>query len=168
MPEASLFTPDEFKKNFKRNKNGKKEAKIQLALCDKIKKDYPDIIFSCDLASGMKLPIHIAGLHKRMRSSRGHCDFFAAEPVYNGDVVYSGFFLELKKDRNEVYNKNGTFKKKLIKVKKDGVVVEEYDHIQEQWDMILKLREKGYFADFGMGLEDCIEKWEKYLSMKVK
>lgn len=166
--EASLFSVEEYKANFKKNKKAKKEEKIQLAFCDYIKKHYPDIIFSCDLASGLFLPLHIGAMHKRMRSSRGHCDFFAAETIYDGDLVYSGFFLELKRDYDEVYTKYGLFKKKMVKIKKKGIIVGEFDHIGEQWDMIQKLRLKGYYADFGLGFDDCVEKWEKYLSMRVK
>jgi len=158
--EANLFTPEEYKKNFVKNKKGKKEEKIQLAFCDNVKIKFPDVIFSCDLSSGMNFPMHIAARNKRMRSSRSHTDFFMAEP--RGE--YKGFFLELKKDAGEVYCKDGvTFKKKIIKIKKGGIVVEEYDHIASQWEMILKLRSKGYYADFGLGYDDCMKKLTDHL-----
>lgn len=157
---ASLFTPEEFKKNFVKNKKAKKEEKIQLAFCDFVKKDYPDVIFSCDLASGLHLPIHIGALHKRMRSSRAQCDFFAAEPMM--EINFCGFFLELKRDRDEVFTKDGRFKKKKSKELVGGVWM-EYDHVQEQVEMIRKLRRRGYYADFGLGLEDCIFKFQAYM-----
>lgn len=144
-------------------KKQQKETKIQIAFCDWVKKVYPEIIFSCDLSSGMRLPLHIAGMHKRMRSSRGHTDFFSAEPR---GTNYA-FFLELKKDIDEVYLKDGlTFKKCKTPIKKAGKIVGYYDHIQEQWDMICKLRERGYYADFGLGLQDCKDKFTAYMSQK--
>lgn len=138
----------------------KKEERIQMAFCKFVKKQYPDIIFSCDLASGLHLPQHIGKMHKQMRSSRAQCDFSSPEPMHG----YYGFFLELKKDRDEVYKKDGGFKKQTKKIKNSrGIVIEEYDHIEEQWNMIQKLRSKGYWADFGLGLQDSIDKFREYM-----
>lgn len=106
----------------------------------------------------MKLPKWIAASHKAQRSSRGFPDFFMAKAT----PIYQGFFLELKKDHEEVYKKDGGFKKKTSKVKVGKLTI-EVDHIQEQWDMIVRLRKEGYYADFGLGLEDCITKVNKYL-----
>lgn len=158
--QQNIFSPEEFKQNFVKNKKAKKEAKIQLEFCDYVKNNFPDVIFNCDLASGMNLGKHIGGMNSRMRSSRSQPDFFAAHPIFN----HCGFYLELKKDRDEVYKKDGGFKKHLKKIKNSkGVVIEEYDHIQEQLKMLERLRSKGYYADFGLGLKDCISKFRAYM-----
>ena len=146
-------------------KKGKKkhEEKVQLSFCKFVKKIYPDVIFTCDLASGLKLPVHVGALHKKMRSSRAHCDFSASEPK----LEYHGFFLELKKDSGEVFCKDGvTFKKAKTPIKLGNKIVGHYDHIQEQWEMIQKLRKKGYWADFGLGLQDSIDKFVAYMELK--
>ncbi len=137
-------------------KKKQKEENIQLAFCKHVKKEYPSVIFTCDFASGMKLPIFIAGKHKLMRSSRAMPDFSADEP----NSLYHGFRLELKID--SVYTKKGELKKQLKTIKKTG---EKYDHLKEQWEMILKLRERGYYADFGQGLEDCKKKFDDYMKI---
>lgn len=157
VEKASLFTVDEYKKNFKKNTKVK-EDKVQMAFCKHVKKTFPDVIFNCDLASGMNLGKHIGGMNSQMRSSRAHCDFHASEP--RGD--FKGFYLELKRDRDEVYRKDGGLKSAIKTNKKTG---EKYDHIKEQWEMIQNLRSKGYYADFGLGLDDCIDKMKEYMSL---
>lgn len=145
-----------------RRKNKHIEDNIQIAFCEFVKLQYKDVIFQCDLSSGMKLPIHTAARNKKMRSSRALPDFLMLEPR----GWFKGFALELKKDSSEVYKKDGSLVKKIVKVKnKRGVVIEEYDHVKEQADMLEKLRGKGYYADFGMGLDDCIQKITNYMSI---
>lgn len=146
-----LFTPEEFKANFKVNKKIKrKEEKVQIAFCEFVKSEYPDVIFACDLASGMKLPIWIAAANKKMRSERGHPDFNAAEP--RGPFI--GFYLEIKSDGVIVWNKDESLRKDK--------------HLEEQNYMLAKLRDRGYYAQFGIGLEDCKNQFKNYMDMERK
>lgn len=163
MNEGSLFTVDEFKENFKKNKRGKKELKIQLQVCDYIKARYPKVIFFCDLASGQKLPIHIGALHKRMRSSRALPDLFIAY-VKNKTILdrneYSGLFLELKKDGTR--RADGTIPPQWQKEKVNGVWV-KYDHHAEQREILSTLRSEGYMADFACGFDEAQKLIDVYL-----
>lgn len=149
--EPSLFTVEEYKENFKVNKKGKKEEGIQIAICNYIKKEYPDVIFTCDLSSGMKLPIWIAAKHKSMRSSRGLPDLFISRTVKSHDVIiYSGLFIELKKDGNSPFLKDGSLSKDK--------------HVQEQAAILQRLRFQGYSAEFAVGYEQAVKIIDEYLS----
>jgi len=153
--QNGLFTPRKVKAP--RRKSSKAEENIQIAFCKYVKVRHPEVIFFCDLTSGMKLPMHVAARNKIMRSSRGMPDFCA---MFRGKVM----FLELKKEKAEVYNQNGTFRKKEIIVKKGSIVIEKYDHVQEQEAMLKRFRSMGFYAEFGLGLDDCImhiDKWVK-------
>jgi len=144
----------------KKNRIPKEETlAIHIAHFLKAKK----LIYRFDLAADIKLTQGQAAKHKKLQmKERGYPDLFIAEPK-NG---YAGLYIELKKDKSEVFLKDGiTYKKAAKKVKnKRGVVIEEYDHIQEQLKMHDKLRAKGYKVVFGFGLKDTIEKIEEYLS----
>lgn len=142
--EASLFTADEFRKISKK-KSGKHEEKIQLAVCDYIRNQYPGVIFFCDLASGMKLPIWIASRNARMRSSRGLPDLFIAHRGLGGP----GMFIELKKDGTRL--KNGDMPKS--------------DHIKEQAEILHQLRTIGFRAEFACGYDEAVKLIDKYLGV---
>lgn len=155
--KASLFTVDEYKKNFKKNTKGKKEESVQIAICNYIKLRYPDVIFTCDLASGMKLPIWIAAKHKAMRSSRGLPDLFIAhckeERTFSHSsesvIFTSGLFLELKKDGVSIYKKDGNLRKD--------------EHLEEQAAILERLRNQGYKAEFAVGFEEAVKIIDEYL-----
>lgn len=158
--EASLFTVEDYKANFKVNKKGKKEESIQIAICEYLKLSYPNVIFTCDLASGMKLPIWIAAKHKKMRSSRGLPDLFIAHQkktygnVFSERVVHTnhGLFLELKKDGSSPFLKDGSLSKDK--------------HVQEQNKILQQLILQGYKAEFAVGYDHAVEIIDEYLSAK--
>ena len=146
----SLFTAEEYKANFKVNKKGKKEEKIQLQVCDYLRNTYPDLIWFCDLASGLKLPIWIAAKNKQMRSSRGLPDLFIAKPMsdkFIDKVGYNGLFIELKKDG--------------IRLKNGSLPTNE--HHAEQEAILVKLRALGYRAEFSCGYEESVKLIDEYL-----
>jgi hypothetical protein len=149
--QQNLFTPEEFKKNFVKNpkaKKEKKEEKIQLLVCDYLRANYPDVIWFCDLSSGLKLPIWIAALNARMRSSRGLPDLYIAKPkVDNKGLAFCGLFIELKRD--EVRLKNGN--------------LASSDHIKEQMAIGEKLRQMGYKFEFACGYTEAINIITEYL-----
>jgi len=95
---------------------------------------YRDAIFLSD-ASGLRMTIGQAMQWKKLKSDRGIPDLFIMEPKRG----YHGMMLELKKNKDEVFKKNGE--------------VRQSTHIQEQKAILDKLTEKGYCAVWGMGFE---------------
>jgi hypothetical protein len=151
--DSNLFTPEEYKENFKKNKKGKKEERVQLQICKYIKLKYPHVIFFCDLASGMRLPIWMGALHKQMRSSRGLPDLFIAYPkhvtVGNETFTFHGLFIELKREGVTVKLRNGE--------------LPADEHIREQAAILEKLRRLGYGSAFACGYNEAIKIIDEYL-----
>lgn len=134
-----------------RGKSKQKEEKVQIAICKYLRLQYPNVIFTCDLASGMKLPIHIAAKNKSMRSSRGLPDLFVAwtkPAMYEGDEGYGGLFLEIKTSKHRL--KNGGISKT--------------EHHSEQEAILKQLREQGYKAEFACGFDEAKKLIDEYLS----
>lgn len=126
------------------NINMKQEENIQIAVCTYLKLQYPGIIFTCDLSSGMKLTIGQAVKAKKMRSSRGMPDLMILEPRGN----HHGLFLELKNKGFKVLNKH------------DNWISE---HIKEQSYILHTLREKKYCAAFSCGFDEAKTIIDDYL-----
>ena len=83
---------------------------------------------------------------KRCRSSRGLPDMWILEPRKG----YSGCLIELKKPE-------------FILLKKDGFLRND-KHLQEQEEMQYRLRQKGYFCEFAVGVEEGKKIVDWYLS----
>ena len=128
----------------------KREESIQLAVCTYIKLQYPDIIFTCDLSSGMKLTIGQAVRAAKMRSSRGLPDIMILEPRGEGEFRYCGLMIELKSEK--AGNKNGT--------------VKATDHTREQAAILERLEKKGYMAKFAIGFSEAQQIIDFYLSIQ--
>jgi hypothetical protein len=122
-----------------------KEKDLHLVVTNYLRVRYPDVIFRTDFAAGMKLTIGQAMKHKRMQSSDAYPDIFIAEPKGQ----YHGLFIELKRDANCVYKKNGD--------------VRESEHIQKQYQMLKRLQDKGYKALFTFGYTNTISIIDDYL-----
>ena len=121
-----------------RNKNSKNyETKVQLALSEHIKDKYPDVIFTAE-SSGIKLTMGQSIVAKRCRSSRGLPDMWIMEAKKG----YNGCLLELKKD---------------------GFLMSD-KHLSEQAELQYRLRQKGYFCEFAVGLEEAKKIVDWYLS----
>lgn len=132
----------------KQAKTGKEtEYDLQVMLVDHLLKNYPSVIFRSDLG-GIRLP---PGLIKKVnRLSVGSAkrkedqgekiaypDFFIAEPIGG----WFGLYIELKREkRGYCAGKNPLYKQ----LKND-------EHVREQAEVLLRLREKGYYADFAGG-----------------
>lgn len=149
MEQQNIFSKKEKLGRVKRN--SKKEENLQLKVCGYLRENYPGVIWFCDLASGMKLPIHIAARNKAMRSHRGLPDMFIAcinkkvsELDYN---KYNGLFIELKsKDA----------------AKKDGTPTSS-EHVREQAEVHKRLEEAGYKAVFACGFDQSKAIIDDYL-----
>lgn len=117
---------------------------------------YPKVIYRFDLAADMKLTPGQARRHKMLHPRRGYPDLFIAEPmprcVDGGwDQEYNGLFIELKKDGIKLKKKNGEWAS---------------DHIAEQYDMLDRLRFRGYRAEFAVGYKQAIKLIDEYLGGK--
>ena len=140
---------------------------------------YPGVVYRFDLAADLKLTPGQARKHKKLHPYRGYPDFFLAKPKrrdisvmidftavdMNGKkfkpeiVVANGLFLELKKD-GETLHPGPRAKKRFLSL--DG---KEYknEHLREQADVLFKLREEGYAAEFSIGFDETIKKIDEYL-----
>jgi hypothetical protein len=121
------------------------EKNVHLLIINYLKTHYPNVIFRTDFSSGMKMSIGMARKHKSLQYSNAYPDLFIAEPR-NG---YHGLFIEIKKDPS-------------VAIKKDGEL-RDNKHLQEQANMLERLREKGYYATFGMGYNKTISIINTYL-----
>lgn len=125
---------------------GMSEKEVQKALADYIATKYPTVIFHSDFGSGMKMSKGQAMLQKRMNGGkRAFPDIQICEPRRGKH----GMFLEIKKEGVRIFKKNG----ELV----------SNEHITEQYRLLDRLRDRGYHAEFGIGLDDCIKKVDDYL-----
>ncbi len=124
----------------------REEREIAYALAEFLSLKYPSVIFRFDVGADIRLTIGQARVVKeKLRHQRGYPDLFIAHPSKG----YHGMFLEIKKDRGEVFRKDG--KPRANK------------HIREQILTLDKLFNLGYYARFGFGLDECIKAIEEYL-----
>ena len=123
-----------------------KEKQLHQSVCDYIKYRYPHCLFNSDLAGSMKLTIGQATAMKRLRSNRAFPDLV----LYHTNDIYHGLFLELKAEGEVLKKKNGDYKT---------------EHLQEQHDMIVRLNNLGYQADFAIGIDQAIEQIDNYMNL---
>ena len=112
-------------------------------VCQFLKLQYPDIIFTSDL-SGVRLPVGLAVKVSRLKSDRGIPDLLIFEPR-NG---YHGLFIEMKRTGEKLLKKDGSFKS---------------DHLKEQCDLHIRLRSKGYYCEFAAGFDEAKKIIENYM-----
>ena len=117
---------------------------------------YPNIIYRFDIAADLKLTPGQAAKHKRLHPERGYPDLFIAESstnIWHSPVrewgLHFGLYLEIKTESNSPYKKDGTLKKDK--------------HLEEQAEMLEKLRARGYRAEFGVGFDGCRKIIDNYL-----
>lgn len=127
------------------------EAQIQEYVAIYINVHYGrDVIFHHDYGDGARLTYSQARAQRKQNGGRrGFPDLQICEPIDR----WHGFFLEIKKEGIHI-------------IKRNGSLVSD-QHIREQASMIEQLREKGYWADFGIGYEDCIGKIDAYMEGKA-
>jgi hypothetical protein len=110
-----------------------REAYIHALLCNYLRTNYPDVVFTTDL-SGVRLTMKLAKQCKPLRSSRGIPDLLVLHPAHN----YHGLCIEIKDDAAKSLRcKNGA-------PRQDA-------HLLEQTQVIERLRKVGYFACFARG-----------------
>jgi hypothetical protein len=125
----------------------KQEESLQIAVSTYLKLQYPDVYFTSE-SSGIRVSIGTAVKMKKQRSNHKQLDMIILEPRGG----FHGLILELKKDRGEVWDKNGYYRKDK--------------HIQDQLNSILLLDKKNYYADFGCGFDECKYMIDCYMNLK--
>jgi hypothetical protein len=134
-------------------KHKKHEESVQRQVCSYLRIQYPHVIFRSDYASGLHLTVNQARIHASLQSGRAWPDLFIYHPMKIEGVQYAGMALELKKDGTTIKLKTGPNKGHLV----------ANPHIQEQYYMLQALQKAGYWADFGIGVDDSIDKIDYYM-----
>ena len=79
------------------------------------------------------------------------------------NILHFGLYIEIKKDGTKL--KRDKDAKKLLKgetkIRKKGDWWDK--HVEEQAEMLEKLRAKGYKAEFGVGFDECRQIIAEYL-----
>lgn len=128
-----------------KHRKQKQEESIQVMVAGYLKLKYPGVIFRSDFAAGAKMTMGQSIRNKSMQEGRAYPDLFIAEPR----LPYCGLFIELKRNREEIYLKTGKLSNNR--------------HVQEQAAMLDRLREKGYKAVFACGFSEVVQVIDRYL-----
>lgn len=103
-------------------------------------------MFNSDM-SGVKLTKLQAFRAAKLRSSKGFPDL----AIYEHRGGFAALFVELKKDRGELFCKDGLFRKT--------------EHIESQRVMLNNLNKKGYKAVFACGIDEAKTIIDEYLKL---
>lgn len=128
------------------------EAQLQEQVADYLRLQYPDIMFHSDFGSGIKLTAGQAMKQKRQNGGqRAWPDMFIAYPIDKSAYcvnAFAGLFLELKREGTRIHKKSGEW---------------ATEHIAEQAEVLQKLRERGYCAEFAVGFDMAKKIIDEYL-----
>ena len=128
-----------------KKRRARKEEAMQLALSQYIMLKYPDVIFTAE-ASGIQTSKVQAGKMKLMRSRGAHADMIILEPR----GLYAGCILELKDVSKNPFLQNGS--------------LSYNSHVRDQAKMLDRLKHKGYYSSFVIGLDQGIEIINHYMN----
>ena len=121
------------------------ELNVHNQVCKYLKAQYPNVMFISDFAAGIKMSIGMASRQSLQKSAHAFPDIHILEPR-NG---YHGLFIEVKKDDGIFYK--GTRELKPVQ------------HVLDQFECMRLLIQKGYYADFGCGFDECKKILDDYL-----
>lgn len=141
---------------------GATEAQLQEQVAVYLRLHYPNVMFHSDFGSGIKLTAGQAMRQKRQNGGqRAWPDMFIAHPIAKsvyceviettaeiGGDVFAGLFLELKREGTRIHKKSGEW---------------ATEHIAEQAEVLAKLRERGYCAEFAVGFDMAKKIIDEYL-----
>ena len=122
-----------------------KEKSVHRQIAEWLRWQHPKVIFHTDFAAGSKMTIGQSVQNKALQSGKSWPDLFIPKRT----ALYSGLFIEIKRDVSEVYKKDLTYKKD--------------DHIEEQAAMLDRLTAEGFKAVFGCGFDHCKKIITEYL-----
>lgn len=123
--------------------NMRKEDSLSMQVSRYLQMQYPNVIFHLDLSSGMRLSIGMATRNKRINPWVGFPDLFIAQP----NDEFHGLFIELK--ASTIYKKDGSLKSN--------------EHVEKQDKFLTNLKQRGYFACFGIGFDETKKIIDNYL-----
>ena len=121
----------------------KKEESLHIAVCNYLRLQYPDVIFTSESA-GVRLTIGQAVKVKKMRSGDKLPDLWILEPKGK----YSGLLIELK--AGSPYKKNGQPKT---------------PHFAQQLKTIERLNKKGYLAIACASFDETKQNIDSYMTI---
>ena len=139
-----------------------KEYSLQVAVCRYLNLKYPQLLFMSDTVSSVKLTPAQGGRNAAIQKRDFSCPDLI---IFHPNEKYNGLFMELK--ISSPYNRDGSLRKQKVTVKKGGIVVDEYDHLEEQARAMRMLRDRGYWADFVWSLDDAMRIIDKYMEGKL-
>lgn len=126
------------------------EAVLHQQVVNYLKLQYPNVLFRTDFAAGIKMTPGQAVKHKKLQAGRAWPDLFIAEPAYKTfKYDWCGLFIELKKEGTKIY-------------RRDGELVAN-EHIREQAEVLDRLQQLGYKAEFACGFEEAKQIIDEYL-----
>ena len=139
-----------------------KESTLQCHIADYLRLRYPNVLFHSDYGSGIKLTPGQSRIQYRQNGGRrGWPDMFIAQPriittdrLTNRQTLYSGLFLELKREGARIY-------------KKDGVSFAT-SHLADQHKVLVALNRAGYLAMFAVGFDQAKQIIDEYLGGPVE
>ena len=129
----------------------KLESGIYKIIIELMRAKYSNVFWMFDM-SGVALSKQTAKKVSGMRSNNGYPDFFILEPRKG----FHAFFLEIKRAQNNPYTPSGHFKPKPD------------SHEAKQRAVLKMLRDRGYYAEFACGVDECIKRISWYLDGKEK
>lgn len=145
------------------------EQSVHLQVAMYLKYQYLDVIFRTDFAAGVRMTMHQAVKHKALQSGRAYPDLFIAQPMSHvsmdryATVTYHGLFLELKRP-GTVLTRPKDAKAPLKGETKLRLKGDWFDgHIEEQAEMLQRLRKLGYKAEFCCGFSEAKAIIDEYL-----
>jgi len=134
------MTAKQFRKKYV--KKGLTEDQEQRKLCIWIKENYPNVLYTVDLG-GIKLQPQQKSIMKT-RAKRGHPDLMFQEWYKD---KYCGLAIEFKR--------TGVFVTYQTPKAKKGLFKADNDHLMEQLNYIVSLKEREWLAGFVCGLENA-------------
>lgn len=131
--------------------NPPKESAIHQQVAEYLRLQYPRIIFRTDFSAGARMSWGLIKKHNAVQGKRGFPDIFIAEPApkKDGSGIWSGLFLELKREGTKIFLKDGTTFAK--------------EHFKEQYEMLEELQDKNFYAVFSFGFSQSKRIIDAYL-----
>lgn len=127
--------------------NKQTEYQLSLKIASYLKYQHSKLIFKFANDDG-NLTMMQAVRRKKVNPFSGFPDF----QLFKKSGNYAGLLIELKRDKSQVYKKNGEYKKN--------------EHLKKQVEMHERLRKEGYKVHFCWDLEGFISILNEYLEAK--
>lgn len=125
-----------------------KEESLHSGLCRWLRMQYRGVIFNSDM-SGVRLHRGLQGKVARLRSHKGQPDI----TIYEMKHGFGGLLLELKAEGTRILLKDGSMTKDK--------------HIREQAEILKQLQNRGYLANFAVGIDESMAVINWYLAGQI-